>query len=60
MDTVHSLLRMRASLNNQQSDQQLITEVDAALEQVIETVNQFFYEKLIAMEGIRGHMEEID
>lgn len=55
MDIVRPLLHLRESLNDQQSGQQLTAEAEAAREQVIEIVNQFFYEKLVAMEGIREY-----
>jgi hypothetical protein len=55
VDIVRPLLHLRESLNDQASNQQLTAEAGAAREQVIEIVNQFLYEKLVAMEGIREY-----
>jgi hypothetical protein len=57
IDIVRPLLRLRQSLDQQQSGQALTEEADAAREQVIGIVNQFFYERLVAEQGIREYME---
>jgi len=59
VDIVRPLLRLRQALEQQQVGQALSGEAHAAREQVIEIVNRFFYERLVAEEGIRLYMESM-
>ncbi|MBN1669141.1 MAG: hypothetical protein JW862_18750 [Anaerolineales bacterium] len=54
---VQHLLRLRNSLGQQHSGQALSAEVEAARAEVIQIVNNFFYEKLTAVPAIRAYIE---
>ncbi len=58
-EIVRHLLRLRDSLARQRSGEALIPEAEAARAEVINLVNNFFYEKLIALPTIREYMEEV-
>lgn len=56
-EIVRLLLRLRDSLSRQESGQALNAQAEAARAEVINVVNNFFYEKLSAMPRIRDYME---
>jgi hypothetical protein len=58
-EVVRHLLRLRDSLARQRSGEALIPEAEAARAEVINLVNNFFYEKLIALPAIQQCMEEM-
>jgi hypothetical protein len=58
-EIVRYLLRLRDSLSRQRSGQALIPEAEAARAEVINLVNNFFYEKLIALPAIQQYMEQM-
>ncbi len=53
------LLRLRDSLSRQKTGQELTAEAEAARAEVINIVNNFFYEKLTAVPEIRGYMDSL-
>ncbi|MBN1315842.1 MAG: hypothetical protein JXA42_10255 [Anaerolineales bacterium] len=57
LEIVRRLLRLRDSISRQKAGQELTTECEAARSEVINIVNNFFYEKLTAMPVIKGYME---
>ncbi len=58
-EIVRYLLRLRDSLTRQRSGESLIPEAEAARAEVINLVNNFFYEKLIALPTIQEYIDEI-
>lgn len=58
-EIVRHLLRLRDSLARQRSGETLLPEAEAARAEVINLVNNFFYEKLIALPTISAYMEEM-
>jgi hypothetical protein len=58
-EVVRYLLRLRDGLSRQRSGQTLIPEAEAARAEVINLVNNFFYEKLIALPVIQQYMEQM-
>jgi len=56
-EIVRYLLRLRDSLTKQRSGQELLPVGEAARAEVINLVNNFFYEKLTALPTIRSYME---
>ena len=58
-EVVRYLLRLRDSLSRQQVGQELSAEAEAARAEVINIVNNFFYERLTAVPEIRAYMEGI-
>lgn len=58
-EIVRYLLRFRDSLTRQRGGQALIPEAEAARAEVINLVNNFFYEKLVALPEIRTYMEQV-
>lgn len=58
-EIVRYLLRLRDSLTRQRSGEALIPEAEAARAEVINLVNNFFYEKLTALPSIEEYMEEL-
>jgi hypothetical protein len=54
---VRLLLRLRDSLTRQQSGEQLTREAESARAEVINLVNNFFYERLTAMPPIKAYMD---
>ena len=58
-EIVRHLLRLRDALSRQRSGEALIPEAEAARAEVINLVNNFFYEKLVALPAIREYMEQV-
>jgi hypothetical protein len=58
-EIVRQLLRLRNVLSKQQVGQALDAPAEAARDQVINIVNNFFYEKLSALPTIKAYMEEM-
>nr|MBC7245932.1 hypothetical protein [Chloroflexota bacterium] len=58
-EIVRYLLRLRDSLTRQKSGQKLRPEAEAARAEVINLVNNFFYEKLTAVPAIKEYMERM-
>ena len=58
-EIVKLLLRLRNALSNEQLDQGLSSPAEAARAEVINLVNNFFYEKLIAVPTIKTYMDDI-
>ena len=59
-EVVKKLLRLRDALTNQAAGSSLTPEVEATRAEVIQIVNNFFYEKLTAVPTIRGYMESFE
>ena len=57
-EIVRRLLRLRDALTHQKTDAELIPEAEAARAEVINVVNNFFYERLTAVPAIKEYMEE--
>ncbi len=55
---VRYLLRLRNGLEEQKSGQPLIAEVEAARAEVINIVNNFFYEKLTGFPSIKAYIDD--
>ena len=51
------MLRLRSSLDNQQSGQDMNAEVEAARAEVIHIVNNFFYEKMTALPSLKVYID---
>jgi hypothetical protein len=58
-EVVRYLLRLRDSLSRQKAGKELNTEAEAARAEVINIVNNFFYERLTAVPEIRAYMEGV-
>jgi hypothetical protein len=58
-EVVRYLLRLRDSLTRQQNTQELSTEAEAARAEVINIVNNFFYERLTAVPAIKSYMDRV-
>jgi hypothetical protein len=58
-EIVRYLLRLRESLTKQRSGEALVPEGEAARAEVINLVNNFFYEKLTALPVIQEYMERM-
>ncbi len=58
-EIVRQLLRLRDSLTRQRTGETLIPEAEATRAEVINLVNNFFYDKLTALPAIRQYMEEM-
>jgi len=58
-EIVKHLLNLRTALARPEARNQLTTEAEAARAMVINIVNNFFYERLVAMPTIREYMEEV-
>ncbi len=56
-EIVRRLLRLRDALTRQQTNEELSTEAEAARAEVINVVNNFFYERLTAVPTIREYIE---
>jgi len=54
---VRQLLRLRDALEDQKEGQALTTEVETARDEVINIVNNFFYEKLTTVPEIKSYMD---
>jgi hypothetical protein len=57
-EIVRMLLRLRDSLTRQESGSQLTPQAEAARAEVINLVNNFFFDKLTGMPAIKEYMEE--
>ena len=57
-EIVRRLLRLRDTLTRQETNQELTIEAEAARAEVINVVNNFFYERLIAVPTIKEYIEE--
>lgn len=55
-EVVRRLLRLRDSLTRQKTNQELTPEAQAARDEVIAIVNNFFYERLTAVPAIKDYM----
>ncbi|MEW5828377.1 MAG: hypothetical protein AB1846_05755 [Chloroflexota bacterium] len=55
---VRHLLKLRRSLDKQESGREMHAEVEAARAEVINLVNNFFYEKLTGLPAIKVYMDE--
>jgi hypothetical protein len=58
-EIVRRLLRLRGSLSQQPDKARLDAEAEAARAEVINVVNNFFYERLIALPTIQAYIEQI-
>jgi hypothetical protein len=58
-EIVRLLLRLRNALSNEELDHGLSGPAEAARAEVINLVNNFFYEKLIAIPTIKSYMDDI-
>jgi len=58
-EIVRLLLRLRNALSNEELDHGLSGPAEAARAEVINLVNNFFYEKLIAVPTIKSYMDDI-
>lgn len=56
---VTALLRLRQTLSGQASGEQRTTEVEAAQTQVVNLINTFYREKLVAMPAIKDYIDNI-
>ena len=56
-EIVRHLLRLRDSLSHQESGQELIPAAEAARAEVINIVNNFFYQRLTALPSIRAYID---
>jgi len=56
-ESVRHLLRLRDSLSHQKSGQELIPAAEAARAEVINIVNNFFYQRLTALPSIRAYID---
>lgn len=56
-EIVRLLLRLRDSLDNQETGKDLSPQADAARAEVINVVNNFFYEKLTSIPSIKDYMD---
>ncbi len=57
---VRHLLKLRRSLDKQESGQEMHAEVEAARAEVINLVNNFFFEKLTGLPAIKVYMDEFE
>jgi hypothetical protein len=58
-EIVRLLLRLRDALSRQESNQELSGPAEAARAEVINLVNNFFYDKLTAVPTIKAYMDDI-
>ncbi len=58
-EIVRRLLRLRDALSRQQENKSLNVEAEAARDEVIRVVNNFFYERLTALPEIEAYIQEI-
>jgi hypothetical protein len=57
-EIVRLLLRMRDALDHQKTNQDLNNEAEAARAEVINVVNNFFHDKLVAIPEIKNYMDQ--
>ena len=58
-EIVKRILRFRDAIHNLESYEALSAEAEAARDEVINVVNNFFYEKMTAIPKIRAYMESV-
>ena len=58
-EIVRMLLRLRGILSQEQAGQELSPQAEAARDEVINLVNNFYYEKLTGLPGIKAYMESL-
>ena len=58
-EIVKRILRFRDAIHNLESYEALSAEAEAARDEVINVVNNFFYEKMAAIPKIRDYMESV-
>jgi hypothetical protein len=58
-EIVRRLLRLRDALTRQEEGHEITEEAEAARDELILVVNNFFYEKLIALPEIRDYMNKV-
>ena len=58
-EVVRLLLRLRDILSREKTGQALSSQAEAARAELINIVNNFFYEKLTAIPTIKGYMDAI-
>ncbi|MDO9545913.1 MAG: hypothetical protein Q7J07_04075 [Pelolinea sp.] len=58
-EVVRLLLRLRDVLSREQAGQKLSPQAEAARAELINIVNNFFFEKLTAIPSIKGYMEQM-
>lgn len=58
-EIVKRLLNFRNAISSQATKGQMSTEAEVARAEVLQIVNNFFYEKLTALPGIKGYLENI-
>ena len=58
-EIVRRLLRLRDALTRQEANQTLTIEAEAARAEVIQVVNNFFYDKLTGMPEIQAYMDSV-
>ena len=59
-EVVRYLLRLRDALTRQKSKQELTTEVEAARAEVINIVNNFFFERLTSVPEIKAYIDRFE
>ena len=59
-EVVRKLLRLRDALTRQEENKPLTSEAEAARAEVINIVNNFFYERLTAIPTIKAYMSEFE
>ncbi len=57
-EIVRSLLRLRDALSRQEMGHSLLADAEAARAQVINIVNNFFHDRLVAMPTIKSYMDD--
>jgi hypothetical protein len=58
-EVVRILLRLRDTLSTETAGEELSPQAEAARAELINIVNNFFYEKLTAVPEIKGYMDKI-
>lgn len=58
-EIVRMLLRLRGILSQEKAGQELSPQAEAARDEVINLVNNFYYEKLTGLPGIKAYMESL-
>ena len=59
VEVVRLLMRLRDILFREEAGEELSPQAEAARAELINIVNNFFFDKLTAIPAIRGYMEEI-
>jgi hypothetical protein len=58
-EIVRRLLRLRDALSHQQSGESITEEAEAARDELIQVVNNFFFEKLTALPEIKDYIDRV-